>query len=94
MSFNQYPLVRLTKILLLSLLKSVFKKSRPLSTHLHSPKVVSMCTIVKNKEINIGILKDRLSHSLPLPHPGTKWPKTFKMPFATREFASGYESNL
>lgn len=85
MSSCQYPLVKRTKTLLLSTLKFVFKKSRPLSTHLHSPKAMGMCTIAKNKEINIGMLKDRLSHSPSLPHPDTKWPKTFKMPFDTRE---------
>lgn len=63
-SFYQNPLVRLTKILLLSIFKFILKKSRPLSTHFHSPEVTDTLTIGKNNQINIWTLIDRL----PIPH--------------------------
>lgn len=56
--------------MLLSTLKFVIKTSRPLSTHLHSPKVIGTGTAVKqrNKYWNI---KGQAPRPPPLPHPGT-----------------------
>lgn len=93
-SFYQCPLVKTNKNIVV-IFKFVLQRSSTLSTHSHGSKVIDTCIIVKNNQTNKYLNNKRQApYSLLLPHPNTKWPKTFQMPFDKTDFTGYYESSV